>query len=63
MKQSLIILLFLFLYIQPGNALPANDTDTLSLSLSNVVDLAIQQSASVKYAQNTNVNYYWRWKT
>ncbi|HJZ40686.1 MAG TPA: TolC family protein [Bacteroidales bacterium] len=62
MKQSLIILLFLFLYIQPGNALPANDTDTLSLSLSNVVDLAIQQSASVKYAQNTNVNYYWRWK-
>lgn len=26
------------------------------------MDLAIRQSASVKYVQNTNVNYYWRWK-
>lgn len=33
-----------------------------NLSLRNVVDLAIYQSASVRYAQNTNVNYYWRWK-
>lgn len=38
------------------------DSMNLSLSLKNVVDLAIRQSASVKYAQNTNVNYYWRWK-
>lgn len=34
----------------------------LNLSLYNVVDLAIAQSSSVKYVQNTNVNYYWRWK-
>jgi len=40
----------------------ANDSLRLNLSLRNVVDLAISQSASVKYAQNTNVNYYWRWK-
>lgn len=32
----------------------------ISLSLKNVVDLAIQQSSSVKYAQNQNVSYYWR---
>lgn len=38
------------------------DTILLSLSLKNVVDMAINQSASAKYAQNTNVNYYWRWR-
>jgi len=40
----------------------SNDSIVYSLSLRNVVDLAIRQSASVKYAQNTNVNYFWRWK-
>ncbi len=34
----------------------------LTLSLKNVVDLAILQSSSVRYAQNRNVNYYWRWQ-
>jgi outer membrane protein len=34
----------------------------LTLSLRNVIDLAITQSTSVKYIQNQNVNYYWRWK-
>jgi len=34
----------------------------VSLSLRNVVDLAISQSSSVKYTQNQDVNFYWRWK-
>ena len=34
----------------------------VSLSLRNVVDLAITQSSAVKYAQNRDVNYFWRWK-
>ncbi len=38
------------------------DSNSLPLSLKNVIDLAVYQSASVKYVQNTNVNYYWRWK-
>lgn len=38
------------------------DSLLVNLSLKNVVDLAINQSASVKYVQNTNVNYYWRWR-
>lgn len=38
------------------------ETQTVSLSLRNVVDLAISQSSSVKYTQNQDVNYYWRWK-
>ncbi len=48
-----------FIYHLSGNS---NDSVIFSLSLRNVVDLAIKQSASIKYAQNTNVNYYWRWK-
>ncbi len=35
---------------------------TISLSLRNVVDLAINQSSSVKYTQNENVSYYWRFQ-
>ena len=35
---------------------------SLSLSLKNVVDLAISQSTSIKYVQNSNVRSYWRWK-
>ncbi len=34
----------------------------MNLTLYNVVDLAIAKSSAVKYVQNTNVNYYWRWK-
>ena len=34
----------------------------INLTLHNVVDLAIAQSSAVKYVQNTNVNYFWRWK-
>lgn len=40
----------------------AQDSIRYSLSLQDVVALAIEQSSAVKYAQNQNVNYYWRWK-
>ncbi len=42
--------------------LSAQDTMMISLSLKNVVDLGISQSSAVKYVQNQDVNYYWRWK-
>ncbi len=34
----------------------------LSLGLKDVVNLAIAQSTSMKYVQNRNVNYYWRYQ-
>ena len=34
----------------------------LSLSLKDIVNLAIAQSTSIKYVQNRNVNYYWRYQ-
>ena len=43
-------------------SLAAQDTIKVSLSLKNVVDLAISQSSSIKYVQNRDVNFYWRWK-
>ncbi len=55
----LVFLLSVLIHPVSGGS---NDTIAFTLSLRNVVDLAILQSASVKYAQNTNVNYYWRWK-
>jgi len=42
--------------------LSAQDSMMVSLSLKNVVDLGISQSSAVKYVQNQDVNYYWRWK-
>ena len=43
-------------------SITAQDTIQYSLNLQDVVSLAIEQSSDVKYAQNTNVNYYWRYK-
>ena len=39
-----------------------SEKKNIKLTLNNVIELAITQSSSVKYAQNRNVNYYWRWK-
>lgn len=38
------------------------DTVQFVLSLEDVIDMAVNQSSAVKYAQNTNVNYYWRYR-
>ncbi|MDP3914617.1 MAG: TolC family protein [Bacteroidota bacterium] len=40
----------------------AQDMNGYGLELKDVVSLAIEQSSAVKYAQNRNENYYWRWK-
>jgi outer membrane protein len=54
--------ILLLLVISNNNIRAQILKDTLSLSLQNVVDLAILQSSAVKNAQNQNVNYYWRYK-
>ena len=46
-----------------ANTLSAqNDTIKYVLTLEDVIDMAITQSSAVKYVQNTNVNYYWRYR-
>jgi outer membrane protein TolC len=39
-----------------------DSTVKITLSLRNVIGLAVTQSSAIKYSQNRNVNYYWRWK-
>jgi outer membrane protein TolC len=57
--RRLLIFLVCSVFVPKGTA---QDTIVVSLSLKNVVDLAISQSSAVKYIQNQDVNYYWRWK-
>jgi hypothetical protein len=46
-----------------ANTLSAQtDTVKFVLSLEDVIDMAITQSSAIKYVQNTNVNYYWRYR-
>ncbi len=60
MKKLFFYLIFLFYCIQPVSA--QLDSFKYVLSLEDVIDLAITQSSAVKYVQNTNVNYYWRYR-
>jgi outer membrane protein TolC len=55
-------ILFSLLLSANGNIHAGDRRDTLTLSLQNVVDLAVVQSSAVKNVQNQNVNYYWRYK-
>lgn len=43
-------------------SLHAQEMNGYGLDLQDVVSLAVEQSSAVKYAQNRNENYYWRWK-
>jgi outer membrane protein TolC len=63
MKKKIIVS---FLYaaglILLSGGIAFSQENKVTLSLKNVVDLAITQSSSIKYVQNQNVNSYWRWK-
>jgi outer membrane protein len=61
MRYTLSKIVGFWLLFSAGAA-GAQDTVLVSLSLRNVVDLAISQSSAVRYVQNQDVNYYWRWK-
>lgn len=61
-KTVLIIPAILFSCLAGGKDNAKVKNTIITLSLRNVVDLAISQSSSVKYTQNRNVNFYWRWK-
>ncbi len=55
--------LFVFVLFFGANILSAQkDTMKFVLTLEDVIDMAITQSSAIKYVQNTNVNYYWRYR-
>jgi outer membrane protein len=66
-KLKIFFCLFLFCFstnlkISAQDLKSKKDTIKLGLSLRNVVELAITQSSSLKYAQNQHVSYYWRYR-
>ncbi len=63
MKTILIAhIVIFFCWISEDDCIAQSENEKITLSLKNVVDLAITHSSSIKYVQNQNVNYYWRWK-
>jgi len=59
-KLTIFILSFFVFLFTIGYAQDSSNVKTLTLE--EVVAMAIEQSPSIKYHQNRNVNYYWRWK-
>ncbi len=62
MIRKFIFMLLGFLFLLSGPSTAQNTKNKELLSLSDVVVLAVNQSSSIKYVQNRNENYYWRWK-
>lgn len=64
MRITRFYFLFLgsFFLLAGANSFAQTVSEKTSLSLKNIISLAITQSSAVKYAQNRDVNYYWRWK-
>src|SRR5665647_274352 len=67
-KRVKIIFSFTFLLLSLNCTIFAQegknnkDSVKMGLSLRNIVDLAISQSSSLKYAQNQHVSNYWRYR-
>lgn len=45
-----------------GFSFSQSDTIKYVLTLDDVIDMAVTHSSAVKYVQNRNVNYYWRYR-
>lgn len=61
MKKGFIILLVGFFSIT-NSSIAQNDSIKFVLKLGEVIDMAVMKSASMRYVQNQNVNYYWRYR-
>lgn len=56
-KEFLALLIFSCFF-----SASAQELQKVPLELRDVVIMSIEQSPSIKYHQNRNVNYYWRWR-
>ncbi|MCK5705176.1 MAG: hypothetical protein KAI29_28690, partial [Cyclobacteriaceae bacterium] len=60
--KKIIIFQFIFFLGIITEVVAQDIVKNVNLSLNDVIEMAIEQSPSMKYYQNRNVNYYWRWK-
>ncbi len=56
------VLFVIGLFLMSGTLQAQTDTIKYVLTLEDVIDLAVTQSSAIRYVQNTNVNYYWRYR-
>jgi len=61
MRKALIVVLLGFVF-DMNPAVAQIDTIKYKLNLADVIDMAVMQSSAIKYVQNQNVNYYWRYR-
>ena len=62
-RITAILLQGMGLFLICNQGISAQNMDIkLNLGLKDIVNLAIAQSTSMKYVQNRNVNYYWRYQ-
>ncbi len=61
MRKSISFLLLGF-FVTANSLFAQNDTIKYILSLDDVITMAISQSSAIKYVQNRNVNYFWRYR-
>jgi len=61
MRKVVIIHFIIFLSLSV-KGIAQDSIRNVRLRLEDVIEKAIEQSPSIKYYQNRNVNYYWRWK-
>ena len=58
-----LCILFITLFLILNTVIFAQDSAQVNtLTLDEVIGMAVDHSPSIKYHQNRNVNYYWRWK-
>ncbi len=60
--KRLILLVTVVLFIGNGLRAQVEKLDKYVLTLDDVIDMAITQSSAIKYSQNRNVNYFWRYR-
>ncbi len=65
MRKNVFFLLLLIAglyYPSTAQDVTIDSSEIVKLTLDKVVEMAIMQSPSMRYYQNRNVNYFWRWK-
>lgn len=60
--KKIIPLIFLGFFMTLSQLSAQRDSLKYVLNLGEVIDLAISQSSAIRYVQNQNVNYYWRYR-
>ncbi len=60
--KKILLLSLLGFFMTLTSLVAQSDTLKYVLDLGEVIDMAVSQSSAIKYVQNQNVNYYWRYR-